>query len=231
MLIPTFQTSTRFQSCKAQSERVSRIRTEWSLVNNTRIQLPSPDDPLEPSSRLRMCVHLYVYVYIFKPQLRLSSTHLLVTTPTTLIPPLPSELTPKRRPLILLNQRLRVRIWINRHRVQWVQLTCSVEQIFIYFPIEATQTAIQLPIWELPCVNQSDGVRSYLFQQLHDSLSSSKLNLSDCDGARGEKFRCFLFKGMKCMEAEEFVHQCNSLAIKLRIHALGAEGVVKVLDN
>ncbi len=65
----------------------------------------------------------------------------------------PLQLTPQRIPLILLDQHLAIRIWIDSQRIQRVQLASPMEQVLINLAVEATKTAIELPIRELPRID------------------------------------------------------------------------------
>lgn len=55
--------------------------------------------------------------------------------------------------LIPLHQYRTIRIWIDGQSVKRVELTGPVEHVLIYLAIFTSQTAVQLPVWELPSIH------------------------------------------------------------------------------
>ena len=76
----------------------------------------------------------------------------------------PSKLTPQLFSIVLLDQNLAVRVWINRQSIQRIQFARSLKHVLVDLAIIPPQTAVQLPIWETPCIHESDSMRSDLFK-------------------------------------------------------------------
>lgn len=133
--------------------------------------------------------------------------------------------------LILLDQHIAIWVWVHSQSVQRVQLAGSVEHILINLSILAAQTAVQLPIRELPSVNQAQGMRSDVSEELHDRLCADELDLADCESGGGVELRSLLLEGAEGEEAEELVHGGDGDGVELVGEGRGLQGVVEVLDD
>ncbi len=106
-----------------------------------------------------------------------------------------------------------------------------MEHILINLSVLPSEGRIQLPVWELPGIHQSDGVWTHFGHQGHNCLGADKLNLLDRQRTRRVELRGADLQSVKRKEAEERVHDSDGLRIQLVGERLGLQGVVKVLDN
>ena len=133
--------------------------------------------------------------------------------------------------LIILDQHIALWVWVHSQSVQRVQLVGPVEHILINLAILAAQTAVKLPIWELPRVDQAQCVRPDVSEELHNRLCADELDLADCEGGGGVELRSLLLEGAEGEEAEELVHGGDGDGVELVGEGRGLESVVEVLDD
>lgn len=133
--------------------------------------------------------------------------------------------------IVALEEDFAIRVRVHRDSVQRVQLAGSVEHILIHFTIITSQRRIQLPVWEVPGVDQSHGMRTNLSKQLHDCIGARQLDLAHGDGSRSVEFRSLGLERVQCVQAEKLVHEIQGSGIQIRRNRWRVQGFVEVLDD
>jgi len=89
--------------------------------------------------------------------------------PASCNPPPPSQvrtlkLTLEVLGVVLLEQRRAVWVRIHRDTIQRVQLTRAVEHVLVDLSVVATERRIELPVGEVPRVDEANGVGTDLLE-------------------------------------------------------------------
>lgn len=106
-----------------------------------------------------------------------------------------------------------------------------MEHVLIHLPIRAAQTAVELPVREVPRIDETHSVRPDLGEQLHDGAGAGELDLADGDSAGGVEFGSLALESVEGVETEELVHQSLRLRVELAVEFGGLDGLVEVLDH
>lgn len=117
----------------------------------------------------------------------------------------PSKLRTKPLPLVLLNENLGIGVRVDGQCIQWIEIACSVEQIFVDFPIVSSQAAVELPIRKLPRIHQPHRMRPNILQQFHHCLRSRQLDLPHCDGSAGEELARLPFQCVQGVKPKQLL--------------------------
>ena len=132
--------------------------------------------------------------------------------------------------LVLENVRV-PGIRVEHEVVDWVLLAGTTEQILVDLSIGATQTAVELPVGDSPSINEANGVRTDLVEQLHDGGGAGEGDLADSHGARGEELSSLTLKSVQSVKTEEGVEKGLGVGVN-RLGQVGSgDGIVEVLDN
>ena len=72
------------------------------------------------------------------------------------------------RPLILFKQHIAVGVRVEHDPIERVELARAIKHILVDAAIMATQTRVELPVGELPRIDEANSMRPNLLQQLHN---------------------------------------------------------------
>lgn len=114
---------------------------------------------------------------------------------------------------VLLEQSVVVGVGVHSNGVKRVELTGAVEHILVDLSVEATERAVELPVGEVPGVDETDRVGTDLLKELHDGAGTGELDLADGDGGGGVELAGLLLEGVESVEAEELVHKTEGLGV------------------
>lgn len=110
-------------------------------------------------------------------------------------------------------------------------LRSTSEQIRVDFTIVAAQTAVELPVRELPGIDETNGMGPDLVQKLHHSVRLRQRDLAGGDGTGREELTGLTLESVQRVQAEELVHQGHSLRIQLGCQLGRSDRLVEVLDH
>lgn len=98
--------------------------------------------------------------------------------------------------VVLLEQCRTVGVRVDSDAVEGVELRGPVEHVLVDLAVVSSERGIELPVREVPCINQTHGMRSDVCEQLHDGASAGELDLADSDCGRSVEFRSLLLEGV-----------------------------------
>lgn len=133
--------------------------------------------------------------------------------------------------IILLHKHIIARVRIDRDRVQGVHLARAVEQVLVHFAVVATQRRVKLPVGKPPRIDQPNGMRPDLLEQVHDRLGPRQLDLPHRDGGGGEELGRLALERVQRMQPEQLVHEYDGALVEFLGDGVRAEGVVEVLHD
>lgn len=105
-----------------------------------------------------------------------------------------------------------------------------MEHILINLAVRTTKTAVELPVGEIPRVDEAYGVGADVGEQLHDGAGAGELDLAHRDGAGRVELGRLALERVQRIEAEQLVHERLRLRVE-RARELGALDVLEEVLN
>lgn len=134
-------------------------------------------------------------------------------------------------PDIPLEKDAAIGVWVYDDLVEGVQLASTVEQVFVDLSVVPAEGTVELPVGEVPGIDESDSMRPDLLEEFHHSIGASKLDLADGDGSARVELCGLCLESVEGVQAEELVQEANGLRIQLALRFGGLQVLVKVFDD
>lgn len=106
-----------------------------------------------------------------------------------------------------------------------------MEHVLVHLAVSTTQTAVEHPVVEAPCIDEANSVRPDVLQQLHHGVCPGQHDLVLAASAASVELAALLLKCVQGEEAEQLHQYLDSLVVDLRAVGNGLQRRQVVLDD